>query len=144
MQGGRLVTERRMVSDLYVFDLETFVWSRLPPHPDDDVPGARYFHSTDACESPYHFHHCPVRPSFMYHIGAGLLGYRSLVTKNAYTIRCLQTRRSSGGLLPSDKLSWEQDPPAQLLYDLCLIFTHRHIFLFSTLFFSVLFYNCSG
>ena len=96
MQGGRLVTERRMVSDLYVFDLESFVWSRLPPHPDDDVPGARYFHSTDACESPYHFDLCPVRPSFMYRIGAGLLGYRSLVTKNAYTIRCLQTQRSWG------------------------------------------------
>lgn len=50
-QGGRLVTERRMVADLYEFDLATFVWARVPPHPDDAVPGARYFHSTDACES---------------------------------------------------------------------------------------------
>lgn len=50
-QGGRLVTERRMVADLYEFDLTTFVWARVPPHPDDAVPGARYFHSTDACES---------------------------------------------------------------------------------------------
>ena len=49
-QGGRLVTERRMVSDLFVFDLETFVWQRVPPNPGDDVPGARYFHSTDSCE----------------------------------------------------------------------------------------------
>ncbi|PPR01133.1 hypothetical protein CVT26_016034 [Gymnopilus dilepis] len=45
--GGRLVTERRMVSDLYVFDLETFVWEHIPAHPDDDVPRPRYFHSAD-------------------------------------------------------------------------------------------------
>ncbi|KAF8967055.1 galactose oxidase [Flammula alnicola] len=45
--GGRLVTERRMVSDLYVFDLETFVWERIPTFPEDDVPRARYFHSAD-------------------------------------------------------------------------------------------------
>ncbi|KAG9043030.1 hypothetical protein FS837_010122 [Tulasnella sp. UAMH 9824] len=46
--GGRLVSLRRMVSDLYVFDLETFVWEKLEPSPDDDVPGARYFHSADS------------------------------------------------------------------------------------------------
>ncbi|KAJ3500690.1 hypothetical protein NLJ89_g9682 [Agrocybe chaxingu] len=46
--GGRLVTERRMVSDLYVFDLQTFIWERIPSFPEDDVPRARYFHSTDA------------------------------------------------------------------------------------------------
>ncbi|EIW80993.1 galactose oxidase [Coniophora puteana RWD-64-598 SS2] len=45
--GGRLVTERRMVSDLFVFDLETFVWERIQPHPEDDEPEARYFHSTE-------------------------------------------------------------------------------------------------
>jgi hypothetical protein len=45
--GGRLVTERRMVSDLYVFDLETFVWERIPPSPEDDIPEARYFHCTE-------------------------------------------------------------------------------------------------
>lgn len=45
--GGRLVTERRMVSDLYVFDLETFVWERITPSPEDDIPDARYFHSTE-------------------------------------------------------------------------------------------------
>ena len=48
-QGGRLVTERKMVSDLYMFDLETFRWERMPAFPEDDVPRARYFHSTDAC-----------------------------------------------------------------------------------------------
>jgi hypothetical protein len=48
-QGGRLVTERKMVSDLYMFDLETFRWERMPASPHDDVPRARYFHSTDAC-----------------------------------------------------------------------------------------------
>ncbi|KAF8195477.1 galactose oxidase [Pholiota molesta] len=46
--GGRLVTERRMVSDLYAFDLETFVWERLQSFPEDDIPRARYFHSADA------------------------------------------------------------------------------------------------
>ncbi|KAH8825198.1 hypothetical protein DL96DRAFT_1612257 [Flagelloscypha sp. PMI_526] len=45
--GGRLVSERRMVSDLYSFNLETFHWEKLAPHPDDDVPRARYFHSAD-------------------------------------------------------------------------------------------------
>ncbi|KAG2155958.1 uncharacterized protein EDB93DRAFT_1079960 [Suillus bovinus] len=45
--GGRLVTERRMVSDLYVFDLETFVWEKITPSTDDDIPAARYFHSTE-------------------------------------------------------------------------------------------------
>ncbi|KLO16762.1 regulatory protein ral2 [Schizopora paradoxa] len=45
--GGRLVTERRMVADLYMFDLETFVWQKIVPNLEDDVPGARYFHSTD-------------------------------------------------------------------------------------------------
>ncbi|KAF9561355.1 galactose oxidase [Agrocybe pediades] len=45
--GGRLVAERRMVSDLYVFDLETFVWEQIPYYPEDDVPRPRYFHSAD-------------------------------------------------------------------------------------------------
>ncbi|KAJ7784411.1 hypothetical protein B0H16DRAFT_1356442 [Mycena metata] len=45
--GGRLVTERRMVADLYVFDLETYNWEKIVPFPDDDVPRARYFHSVD-------------------------------------------------------------------------------------------------
>ena len=51
MQGGRLVTERRMVSDLYVFDLETCHWDRIQVSPEDDVPQPRYFHSADACMS---------------------------------------------------------------------------------------------
>ncbi|KAF7298866.1 hypothetical protein MIND_00834400 [Mycena indigotica] len=45
--GGRLVAERRMVNDLYVFDLETYNWERITPFPEDDVPRARYFHSVD-------------------------------------------------------------------------------------------------
>ncbi|KIK57179.1 hypothetical protein GYMLUDRAFT_173135 [Collybiopsis luxurians FD-317 M1] len=45
--GGRLVTERRMVSDLYAFDLESFVWEKIAPFPEDDIPKPRYFHSAD-------------------------------------------------------------------------------------------------
>ncbi|KAJ7675669.1 hypothetical protein DFH06DRAFT_1466493 [Mycena polygramma] len=45
--GGRLVTERRMVADLYCFDLETYNWEKIAPFPEDDVPRARYFHSVD-------------------------------------------------------------------------------------------------
>lgn len=51
VQGGRLVAERRMVTDIYMFDIETFTWEKIPPNPDSDQPRARYFHSTDACES---------------------------------------------------------------------------------------------
>ncbi|OAX40956.1 galactose oxidase [Rhizopogon vinicolor AM-OR11-026] len=46
--GGRLVTERRMISDLFVFDMETFVWEKVIPSPEDPIPEARYFHSTEA------------------------------------------------------------------------------------------------
>jgi leucine-zipper-like transcriptional regulator 1 len=49
IQGGRLVTERRMVSDLYCFDLEKFAWERIPANPEDEIPNARYFHSADTC-----------------------------------------------------------------------------------------------
>lgn len=51
-QGGRLVAERRMVTDIYMFDIETFTWEKVPQSPDSDQPRARYFHSTDVCESP--------------------------------------------------------------------------------------------
>ncbi|KAI0732053.1 regulatory protein ral2 [Fomitopsis betulina] len=47
LYGGRLVSERRMVSDIYMFDLETFHWDRLLQSPEDDIPQARYFHSAD-------------------------------------------------------------------------------------------------
>jgi len=49
-QGGRLVVERRMLSDLYVFDLQTHTWDKLEPAADSSVPGPRYFHSADSCE----------------------------------------------------------------------------------------------
>jgi hypothetical protein len=39
-----------MLSDLYVFDLETFTWDKVEPAPDQAVPGPRYFHSADTCE----------------------------------------------------------------------------------------------
>ncbi|OCH85579.1 regulatory protein ral2 [Obba rivulosa] len=48
LYGGRLVSERRMVSDIYMFDLETFVWEKIVLSPEDEVPQARYFHSADA------------------------------------------------------------------------------------------------
>lgn len=43
------MSERRMVSDIYMFDLETFHWDRLFQSPEDDIPQARYFHSADTC-----------------------------------------------------------------------------------------------
>ncbi|KAK0201769.1 hypothetical protein DFS33DRAFT_1017652 [Desarmillaria ectypa] len=46
--GGRQVSERRMVSDLYVFDLETLMWEKLSSHSEDDIPRPRYFHSSDS------------------------------------------------------------------------------------------------
>ncbi|KAG8969389.1 hypothetical protein FRC03_003080 [Tulasnella sp. 419] len=46
--GGRLVSARRMVSDLYVFNMDSFVWEKIEPTPEEDIPGARYFHSADA------------------------------------------------------------------------------------------------
>ncbi|KZT43766.1 galactose oxidase [Sistotremastrum suecicum HHB10207 ss-3] len=46
--GGRLPTERRMVSELYELDLETFVWKKLEISNPQDAPAPRYFHSTDA------------------------------------------------------------------------------------------------
>lgn len=49
-QGGRLVTERRMVSDMYVFDLKTFIWTKVDNSADPNLPGPRYFHSMDLCE----------------------------------------------------------------------------------------------
>ncbi|KAF4617195.1 hypothetical protein D9613_006030 [Agrocybe pediades] len=45
--GGRSGTDRRMVSDLYALDLETFVWEQIHYYPDDDVPSPRCFHSAD-------------------------------------------------------------------------------------------------
>ena len=38
-----------MVSDLYIFHLDTFVWEKTTPFPDDDVPEPRYFHSAETC-----------------------------------------------------------------------------------------------
>ncbi|KAJ1309621.1 hypothetical protein OPQ81_006390 [Rhizoctonia solani] len=46
--GGRLVTQRRMVADLYCFHLEEYTWERLaPPELDPNAPPPRYFHSAD-------------------------------------------------------------------------------------------------
>jgi hypothetical protein len=49
-QGGRLVTERRMVTDMYVFDLKTLAWEKVVAPSDDCTPAQRYFHSADSCE----------------------------------------------------------------------------------------------
>ena len=40
-----------MLSDLYVFDLQTYTWAKVEPAPDSIVPGPRYFHSSDTCKS---------------------------------------------------------------------------------------------
>ncbi|UZJ56221.1 hypothetical protein CBS101457_005541 [Exobasidium rhododendri] len=51
--GGRLVTTRRMVNDMYVLDLSTLQWTKHSGKPDEDVlsdetqPRPRYFHSCD-------------------------------------------------------------------------------------------------
>ena len=39
-----------MVSDIYMFDLETLRWERIEQSAGEDVPQARYFHSADSCE----------------------------------------------------------------------------------------------
>ncbi|CAE6421168.1 unnamed protein product [Rhizoctonia solani] len=50
--GGRLVTQRRMVADLYCFHLEEYTWERLaPPDLDPNAPPPRYFHSADVWDS---------------------------------------------------------------------------------------------
>ncbi|TFY83406.1 hypothetical protein EWM64_g599 [Hericium alpestre] len=36
-----------MVSDLFVFDLETLNWEKIPTSLDEEFPGPRYFHSAD-------------------------------------------------------------------------------------------------
>ena len=41
-----------MVSDIYMFDLETFKWERIAQSPEDETPQARYFHSADTCVYP--------------------------------------------------------------------------------------------
>ncbi|KAI0044422.1 galactose oxidase [Auriscalpium vulgare] len=48
LYGGRLVTERRMVTDMFVFDLQTLVWEKIPSANDDNTPDPRYFHSADS------------------------------------------------------------------------------------------------
>ena len=65
VQGGRLVAERRMVTDIYMFDIETFTWEKVPQGADSDQPRARYFHSTDACKLPEPYHTmCPSLTAF--------------------------------------------------------------------------------
>jgi hypothetical protein len=49
-KGGRLVTERRMVTDMYVFNLKTLVWEKVIAPADDCTPAQRYFHSADSCQ----------------------------------------------------------------------------------------------
>jgi leucine-zipper-like transcriptional regulator 1 len=39
-----------MVTDMYVFDLKTLIWEKIPTAVDDFTPAQRYFHSADACE----------------------------------------------------------------------------------------------
>ncbi|EJT98844.1 galactose oxidase [Dacryopinax primogenitus] len=47
--GGRLVAQRRMLSDMYVFDIKELTWEKIPIATEDDphVPQPRYFHSAD-------------------------------------------------------------------------------------------------
>lgn len=59
-KGGRSVNERRIVSDLYVFDMETFVWEQISNEPEEYVPPPRYFHSADACMIHPFYNHEPL------------------------------------------------------------------------------------
>ncbi|KAI9468477.1 MAG: hypothetical protein EXX96DRAFT_106804 [Benjaminiella poitrasii] len=43
--GGRLVSSRQMINDLYILDLNTFVWTHRPSLA--NAPQARYFHSAN-------------------------------------------------------------------------------------------------
>ena len=43
-----------MVSDIYVFDLETFKWEKVP-QVEENIPQPRYFHSADACNFSHSF-----------------------------------------------------------------------------------------
>ncbi|RHZ77847.1 hypothetical protein Glove_170g9 [Diversispora epigaea] len=44
--AGRLVSSRRMTNELYVLDLNTFVWTKIQDN-DQRTPKARYFHSAN-------------------------------------------------------------------------------------------------
>jgi len=55
------MTPRRMVTDMYVFDLKTLVWEKVVAPADDCTPAQRYFHSADYCEH----HHSPTRLSLL-------------------------------------------------------------------------------
>ncbi|KAJ6629401.1 hypothetical protein B0H10DRAFT_1363881 [Mycena sp. CBHHK59/15] len=45
--GGSVVSESRLVSDLYVFDLELGRWERILPATEGPAPKPRYYHSAD-------------------------------------------------------------------------------------------------
>ncbi|CAG8738000.1 12472_t:CDS:1, partial [Acaulospora morrowiae] len=44
--AGRLVSSRRMTNELYMLDLETFVWTKIQDN-NQQAPKARYFHSSN-------------------------------------------------------------------------------------------------
>src|SRR6185312_2002151 len=44
--AGRLVSSRKMTNDLYILDLETFIWTKIVDN-SKTLPKARYFHSAN-------------------------------------------------------------------------------------------------
>lgn len=47
--GGRLEAERNMTMDMYVFDMDTYMWTKISYAAGDELPTPRYFHSTEPC-----------------------------------------------------------------------------------------------
>nr|CAG8495063.1 5748_t:CDS:2 [Entrophospora candida] len=48
--AGRLVSTRKMTNDIYLLDLETFVWTKIPDN-NQVTPKERYFHSANQYEN---------------------------------------------------------------------------------------------
>ncbi|CAG8589286.1 160_t:CDS:2, partial [Paraglomus occultum] len=44
--AGRLVSSRKMTNDLYILDLETFIWTKIVDN-SETLPNGRYFHSAN-------------------------------------------------------------------------------------------------
>ncbi|OZJ02661.1 hypothetical protein BZG36_04776 [Bifiguratus adelaidae] len=53
--AGRLASSRRMTNDLYILDLQTFVWKKHIPAENAPAPRPRYFHSANAYKNKIYY-----------------------------------------------------------------------------------------